>query len=120
MRRIRSKLTDNQRTKRRTKQRTKSDLPRAGPGLRGIDSFFQRHPPEARPRRRPLTPLCSDLEPHVDDIAVANHVFLALEPELARLTHFRIGAQRSEILVAYDLGADKAAGDIAVNTRSRF
>src|SRR5260370_35176424 len=113
MRRIRSKLTDNQRTKRRTKQRTKNDLPRAGPGLRGIDSFFQRHPPEARPCRRPLTPLCSDLEPHVDDIAVANHVFLALEPELARLGHLGFRAQGAEVLLHHVPAPIDAAAAVA-------
>jgi len=39
----------------------------------------------------------SDLEPNVNDVAVANCVILALEPELARLADLGIRAQRREI-----------------------
>ena len=61
----------------------------------------------------------SDIEAHVDDVAVAHHVVASLEPLLAALTHHRIGTGVEQLLGIGDLGADETARDVGVDARGR-
>src|ERR1039457_2969684 len=59
----------------------------------------------------------SDIETHVDDIAVAHDVLATLEALLAALTQDRIGTGVQQFLGAGYLGADEPARDVSVNAR---
>src|SRR5438309_1325458 len=71
---------------------------------------------QAGARRHGVTTLLPHVEPEVADLAVADDVILALEPELA------LGADVGErtldgnqLVVAHHLGADEAARDVRVH-----
>src|SRR5438034_9270093 len=56
-----------------------------------------------------------DVEAEVDHVAVAHHVVLALEAQLARLLGALLAAVRNEIIVRRHLGANEAALEIGVD-----
>src|SRR4051794_18070129 len=68
--------------------------------------------PRSRRRRS-----CSEAE--VDDVAVQDDVVLALQSHLAVLAAYGHRAARDKRVVGDDLGADEAAGDVAVNLTGR-
>ena len=61
-----------------------------------------------------------DLEADVDDVAVVHDVVTAFEAELAGFLDLEVGAQFGEILIADDLGANEAPGDIAMDAAGGF
>src|SRR5947208_858110 len=54
-------------------------------------------------------------EPEVDDVAVLDDVLLALEAELAVFAAGSHGAARDQMIVADHFGANKSAGDVAMD-----
>src|SRR5262245_40694405 len=67
------------------------------------------------PDLRSVTRGASDVEAEMDDVAVLDHVLLALDPQRAGLLAFGLAAVREEVLEADHLGADEAALDVAVD-----
>src|ERR1700726_2838530 len=59
----------------------------------------------------------SDIESHVDDVAVAHHVVAALQPLLAAFAQHRVGTRVEQLLGAGHLGADETARDVGVDAR---
>ena len=59
----------------------------------------------------------SDIESHVDDVAVAHHVVASLEPLLAALAQHRVRARVEQLLGVGHLGADESARDVGVDAR---
>src|SRR5947209_7775022 len=56
-----------------------------------------------------------DVEAKMNHVAVAHHVLLALEAELARLLGALLPTVRDEVVVRGDLGTDEAALEVGVN-----
>src|ERR1051325_11118306 len=56
-----------------------------------------------------------DIEAKVDDVAFLHDVLFAFQSEQALFTRGSIGACAHQLVVADDLGADKAALDVGVN-----
>src|SRR5262245_28761055 len=55
------------------------------------------------------------LDPEVDDVAIAHHVLLAFDGELARFTALRLSAELHVILPPDDLGFDESLFEVSVN-----
>src|SRR5947208_2522750 len=57
----------------------------------------------------------SDIEAKIDDVAVRDRIFLALESRPTRLLAFGFAAVAHEIVVGDDFGADESLLDVAVD-----
>src|SRR2546423_11880046 len=57
----------------------------------------------------------SDIEAEVNDVAVGDGIFLALEARFTGLLALRLAAVADEIVVGDDLGADESLLDVAVD-----
>src|SRR5258708_2171791 len=55
------------------------------------------------------------VEAEVDHVAVAHHVVLALQAQLARFLRALLAAVRNEVIVRRDLGADEAPLEVGVD-----
>src|ERR1035438_642821 len=63
------------------------------------------------------TPAPSDIESHIDNVAVAHDVVATFEPLFATLTQHRIRAGVEQLLGVSHLGSDETARDVGVNAR---
>src|SRR6266545_607958 len=61
----------------------------------------------------------SHREADVEDVAVLHDVLLALEPQLPLVSRPRLAAERDEVVVVDDLGADEAALEVGVDAARR-
>src|SRR5581483_9770093 len=61
----------------------------------------------------------SDVEAHVEDVAVLDDVGLALEPLPAGARRLSVASGLDEVVPAHDLAADEASRDIGVDRRRR-
>src|SRR5687767_15777773 len=62
----------------------------------------------------------SHVEAEVDDVAVAHHVVLAFQPQLARLLRAQLALAGDEIVERGDLGADEAALEVGMDDAGRL
>ena len=60
------------------------------------------------------------IKQEVHYIAVLSHIFLSFDGHFARLTHSCLGAERNEVVVLYDFGADKAFLKVSVDNSRTF
>src|ERR1035437_8301894 len=66
--------------------------------------------------RSPPRVRSSDVEPKVDDVAVADDVVPALEQLLALLAQREIGARGEQVFDIAYLGADESLGEVGVDS----
>ena len=86
---------------------------RPSPMIRGASQAVAGASPlhRAKPAFRRASSL-SDVEAHVEDVTVLDHVALAFESLLASASSFRVRAACEEIVPANHLAADEPAGDV--------